>query len=487
MSLCTYSSETHSGSFMVIENSFINDYLPSAPEFCVKVYLYGLYLCTNPSSIENTIDNLMHTLSMTAGEVRDAFEYWQGEGLVQIIENTSTNEINVKYLPVHKKLGSSKKFANKYADFNSKIQSLLTNRMITPSEFNEYYTLLESFHIDEEALLEIVKYCISLKGSNVGYPYILTVAKNFANEGFKSTDAVKERLNEHEEVNTEVLSIVKQFKSSAKHSSIDERNAYIKWTTEFGFAHGVIKDVAKDISKKGGDFNRLDKTLISYYKANLLSTKDIKTYNENKEKYLELAREIVHRLGQYYSSLDVVIETYITNWLQKGYDEGTLKTIALFCFKRNTKTLEGMNNTISKFYKLGLISSESINQYMQKLVASDGKIEEILAACNLLRSITSADRDAYNTWANSWNFSDEIIMLVTTIAKDKSQPIQYMNKILSGMYENKITTLEEATNHINTFGKTENKQQKNIANFTQREYNQKDLNALFDTLDTVDI
>lgn len=487
MSLCTYSSETHSGSFMVIENSFINDYLPSAPEFCVKVYLYGLYLCTNPSSIENSIDNLMHTLSMTAGEVKDAFEYWQGEGLVQIIENTSTNEINVKYLPVHKKLGSSKKFANKYADFNSKIQALLTNRMITPSEFNEYYTLLESFHIDEDALLEIVKYCIALKGTNVGYPYILTVAKNFASEGFKSTEAVKERLNEHEEVNSEVLSIIKQFKASAKHSSIDERNAYIKWTGEFGFTHGVIKDVAKDISKKGGDFNRLDKTLISYYKANLLSIKDITAYNENKEKYLELAKEIVHRLGQYYSSLDVVIETYITNWLQKGYDEETLKTIALFCFKRNTKTLEGMNNTILKFYKLGLVSGESINQYMQGLVASDKKIEEVLSACNLLRSITSADRDAYNTWTTSWNFTDEIIMLVTTIAKDKSQPIQYMNKILAGMYENKISTLDKATEHLNTFGKVENKPQKNIANFVQREYNQKDLDALFDTLDNVEI
>ena len=89
MSLCSYSSESHSGSFLVIDNSFINNYLPSAPECCVKVYLYGLYLCSTPSAIENSLDNLMHTLNMNASEVRDAFEYWQGEGLVQILENTS--------------------------------------------------------------------------------------------------------------------------------------------------------------------------------------------------------------------------------------------------------------------------------------------------------------------------------------------------------------------------------------------------------------
>lgn len=487
MSLCSYSSETHSGSFLVIENSFINDYLPSAPEFCIKVYLYGLYLCTTPNSIENSLDSLMHTLSMSAGEIRDAFEYWQGEGLVQILENTSTNEINIKFLPVHKKLGGSKKFANKYSNFNSQLQALITTRMITPSEYNEYYTLLESFHIDEEALLEIVKYCTALKGNNVGYPYIITVAKNFASEGFKTTEAVKERLSEHQEVNDEVLSILKQFKASVKHSSIDERNAYIKWINELGFAHGVIKEVAKDISKKGGTFQKLDKMLISYYKANLLTIKDIKTYNENREKYLELAKEITRLIGVYYENLDIVIEEYIINWLQKGYDEDTLKIIAKFCFKRSTKTLEGMNNCILKFYKLGLVSAESINQYMQDIVASDSKIQEILSACNLLRSITSFDRETYNTWTTTWNFSDEIILLVASYAKDKSQPIQYMNKILAGMYEEKIISLDKATEHLNKFGNKVSKSTKSVANFVQREYNQKDLDALFDNLDNIEV
>lgn len=504
MSLCSYSSDSHSGSFLVIESAFINDYLPQAPDSCIKVYLYGLHLCSSPSSSLNSIENMMHTLSMTAGDIKDAFLYWQGEGLVQILENTSTNEINVKYLPIHKKLGSSKKFANKYADFNSKVQALITTRMITPSEFNEYYTLLESFHFDEDALIAIVNYCVQLKGSNVGYPYIVAVAKDFANGGFVSCERVAERLNIHQEVSDEVISILKVFKTSTKYSTVEDRTLYIKWTEELGFTHGVIKQVAKDVKTKNGNMQKLDKVLISYYQSNLMTIKDIEEYKATRENYLKLAKEITRLLGTYYENLDIVIETYILDWVRKGYDEETLKTLATFCFKRATKTLEGMNSCILKFYKLGLISRESINQYMAEIVSSDEKIQAILDNCNILRAVNSFDRDAYHTWTTTWGMTDEIITLVSTYAKDKGQPIQYMNKILANLFDAKIFTLDKAKEHLESFGTTTKQEKKPSANnYIQRKnkskeeldsvfdsldnYNKKDLDALFDKLDNIEI
>lgn len=504
MSLCNYSADSHSGSFLVIESAFINDYLPQAPDSCIKVYLYGLHLCSSPNSSLNSIENMMHTLSMTAGDIKDAFLYWQGEGLVQILENTSTNELNIKYLPIHKKLGSGKKFANKYADFNSKVQALITTRMITPSEFNEYYTLLESFHFDEDALIAIVNYCVQLKGSNVGYPYIVAVAKDFANGGYVSCERVAERLNIHNEVSDEVLGILKVFKASTKYSTVEDRTLYIKWVDELGFTLGVIKHVAKDVKAKNGNMQKLDNVLISYYQAKLMTIKDIDEYKATREGYLKLAKEITRLLGTYYENLDIVIETYILDWIRKGYDEETLKILATFCFKRATKTLEGMNNCITKFYKLGLISKESIDQHMANLISSDEKIQEILDSCNILRSVTSFDRDAYNTWTTTWNMSDDIIMLVSTYAKDKSQPIQYMNKILANLFDSKIFTLDKAKEHLESFGEVSQAPKKSKSkNFIQRtdktneelnsvfdkldNYDKKALDALFDNLDNIDI
>lgn len=489
MSLCSYSSDSHSGTFLVIENSFINDYLPQAPDACVKVYLYGLSLCSSPNSSLNSIENLMHTLCLSANEVRDAFLYWQEEGLVQVLENTSTNEINIKYLPVRKRVGNAKKFANKYTEFNSKVQALIDSRMIPPSEFNEYYTLLESFHFDEDALIAIINYCVQLKGSTVGFPYIIAVAKDFANNGYVSTERVNERLDSHQEIKDEVLGIIKVFKPSSKYSTIEDRALYIKWTKELGFTLGVIKQVAKDIKTKNGNMQKLDKTLTSYYQSNLMTIKEINEYKEKRENYLKLAKEITRLLGIYYDNLDIVIETYILDWIRKGYDEETLKTLATFCFKRSTKTLEGLNGCILKFYKLGLVSSESINQYMADIVATDEKIQAILDNCKLLRNVNSFDREAYHTWTETWNMPEDVINLVSTYAKDKSQPIQYMNKLLANLFDAKITTLDEAREYLDNFGNSYEKSNKSSSNqFIQRtDYDPKDLEALFDNLDNIEI
>ena len=82
MALCSFSSELVMDNYTIIDNIFINDYLPSAPEYCVKVYLYGLSLCSNPKSADNALDSMAKVLHLTEQELQDAFLYWQNAGLV---------------------------------------------------------------------------------------------------------------------------------------------------------------------------------------------------------------------------------------------------------------------------------------------------------------------------------------------------------------------------------------------------------------------
>ena len=402
MSLCSYSSETHSGSFLVIENTFINEYLPAAPPSCVKVYLYGLYLCTNPNSIENSIDNFCHVLNMEAGEIKDSFEYWQAEGLVQILESPDGKELNVKFLPVAKRVGSSKKIANKYSEFNSKIQAVIKGRMITPNEYSEYYTFIESSHMDKDAFVAVAEYCTKLKGEKVGYPYIITVAKSFSNDGILSVEQVEEKLNEHQEITPELTDIYKALGKKSSSITLDDKNIYIKLTKEYGFTHGTIKEIAKTLKDKpNASMFKLDNLFTSYYKLNLFSSKEINDYNKNREEYFELAKDITKTLGLYYDNLETIIENYLMDWKQKGFENKTLKTIAYYCLKKSTRTIEGMNNTIQKFHKLGLISEDSIYQYMEETVFVDNQIQEILDACNILRNVTVYDRSNYQTWTQT--------------------------------------------------------------------------------------
>lgn len=485
MSLCSYSSDTHSGSFLVIENSFINEYLPMAPDYCVKVYLYGLYLCTNPNSLENTLQNICRILSMNAGEVKDAFEYWQAEGLVQLVETGVNNDLAIKYLPVQKRVGSSKKRQDKYSKFNSLLQGIVKGRMITPSEYNEYYTLIEAMHLEEEALLKITEYCVNLKGENVGYPYIITVANSFIKQGLTTAELVQDKLDEHKEITPELQDIMKTFgKKSA--ATLEDRNNYIKWINDYGFSHGTIKEVAKTIKGKSPSIALLDSILTSYYKLKLFSIKEIEEYNKSRDNYLALAKDITHTLGIRYDNLDTIIENYITDWITKGYDEDTLRTISKYCLKSSTKTVEGMNKTILRFYKLGLTTLQSINQYMQEIVSTDEQIQEILDKLNIVRNVNSWDRDTYRTWTHTWKISSDIIDLAVEFSKDKAQPIQYINKILSSVYEAKITTPEDAQKMFESSTQTTTKPKRTkLAN--ERDFSQKDFDAMFDSLENIEI
>jgi hypothetical protein len=83
----------------------------------------------------------------------------------------------------------------KYDDFNSKIQAIIDGRMITTTEFHEYYAFMEAMHFEQKALLEVIKYCVKLKGPAIGYHYILTAAKNLAYQGISTYELVFGKFN----------------------------------------------------------------------------------------------------------------------------------------------------------------------------------------------------------------------------------------------------------------------------------------------------
>ena len=61
-----------------------------------------------------------------------------------------------------------------------------------------------------------------------------------------SLEQVKEKLEEHQEVTPELQDVIKSF-GKKQAITLEDRNNYIKWTKEFGFTHGTIKEVAKSL------------------------------------------------------------------------------------------------------------------------------------------------------------------------------------------------------------------------------------------------
>lgn len=480
MAFCKFSTENIKSSEVVINSAFFEDYLPYAPESCTKVFLYGLNKCNQDDDLNNTIEDFASALDMSQEDIKSAFYYWQEEGLVKIL---NLSPIEVRYLPITPKKFQAQLFKeDKYSYFNKSIQEVIDGRMLTPFEYREYYLTMKSLHIEQDAMLMIAKYCVNQKGNEVGYSYILTVAKNWAYNGIRTAANVEKKLYEMEVLTSKVKEILTALKSK-KSPNFEDKELYMLWTDNYGYDLPTLVQIAKKI-KKGG-MQKLAEKIQEYHSSNLFSFEEIKAYEDNKEELMNSAKIVCKSLGLYYENLEPVVNTYILKWKQMGYSQDAIKLVADICFKKYIRTIEQMDEIVSKYFAKGLVSIESINEYISSTLSVDKKIKSILEKLGVSRQVTSWDRDFYHTWTYSWNFTDELIDYAISLAENKTQPMSYVNKILSNWKEQNISNLEEAKKYSKTENYKNQQKEEKSQEFMTHSFSSEELNALFDNLDEV--
>ena len=480
MAFCKYSIDMLANNTTAVDNIFINNYLPFADAKNVKVYLYGLYKCQDGDARDNTLESFANELNLSKEEIEAAFTYWQEQGLVQIL---NVIPFEVRYLPISDVLSNTKKYnAKKYESFNAQAQEILSGRMITPNEYREYYDIIERMHMEKDALLMIINYCVNIKGNNVGYAYITAVAKDWANQKVLSTKQVEERLIQFENLKSG-LEFVCKLLGIKKTLGIEDRALYQKWTEE-GFDSEVLCYIAKKCKAKGkSNLVYMDNILDKYYSQRLMTASEIDLYEQEKTASLQIAKQTTKNLGLYYENLEPVVDNYIFKWINLGFSEKMIEEISNYCFKTNVRTLEGMNNVLEKFHKLGILTEKSLEEYFVEVLAVDKKIKTVLENIGLSRNVNQFDRDKYKIWTQIWQIPDDVIDYACTLSTGKDQPMQYLSSILSSFHDKNIKTVEDAKNSFNILGSKETN-----SNFsTGRNYTREELNSFFQSIDEIEI
>lgn len=486
MAFCQFSSESVISNTTNVDNAFINEFLPYANDTCVKVYLYGLYKCNTPNMYDNTLDSFATILGMDKEDVYSAFLYWQDQGLVQIL---ATDPFEVVYNPVRSAIASTKKYnKEKYADFNMQLEAILKGRNITLNEYYQYYEFMEVYHMEPEALILIIGYCVSAKGAKVGYNYVLTIAKNWAYDGITSYEKVDAKLQELEQNSSQIGDLFKLL-GIKRVASLDEKELFNKWQGEFEFSFDTILGVCKLYKKKKlklSTMEKLDSVLSKYYEMKLSSLKEIENYETEKDGLYKISRQVCKCLGLYYDNIEPVSSNYTQKWVLMGFGDEVLFAIANYCFKSSIRSLDGMDNVINKFFKLGIITSEALKEYFDDILKIDNNIKQILDSLGIVRNVNKFDRDFYKTWITEWHISNELLQHAILLSKDKYAPMQYLNKLLSLWHTSGVKTIADANMHV-LDGEASPKVKAPTQNFKGRDYSKTDLNALFDNLEEIDL
>ena len=433
---CSFSKEFSLSAFTDIENSFITEYLPIASGDTVKVYLYGLFLCQHPEN-DMPLSSIAQNLKMDEKDVKDCFSFWEEFGLLSVL---SKDPFTVQYHPVRSMFSSKprKYKAEKYTDFTKGLQAMLPNRMISTSEFSEYFMIMETYSIKPEAMLMIVKYCVDRKGKEISYRYVSKVAKDFGNRSINTVEKVEAELSSYT-AKTAVLEQILHALSLRRQPDIEDSNFLKKWTQELSFDPENIIFAAKKLKKSS--MEKLDEFLLELYALKSFSKNEIAEYMDKKKDIYELAIKINKALSIYVDIIDTVVDTYTKKWLSFGFDEQTLLYIASHCFKNNKRSLQEMDSLVEELRGRGFITLSGVGDYFSEQEKIDEFIAKLLSTVGLSRRPNPWDRDNLSIW-KGWNFSDEMILEAGKLSSGKNSPIAYMNGILSNWKNNGIFTLE---------------------------------------------
>lgn len=446
-----------------VDNLFILEYMPYAPESYVKVYLYGLSQASHNIDTDNSLPRIAKRLDLDEETVMEAYRYWESLGVVHLSEDGS----GVEYLPVRPITQVVRKIPKgKYESFTSQLGSMIKSRMVSQSEYARYYDLMENLHIEPEAMLAIISYCLRLHGDKTSVNYIAAVARNLAFEGNLTYDRVVEALNEYDNYTADIAEILKALKLTRKPDA-EDRRLYLKWTKTYGFELNAVLETARRI--KHGGIARLDATLEKYNEQHLKTKEQIDAYVASLDAMYALTRTVVKRLGISIERLDYTIEVYTGRWLALGFDAATLESIADYCFRIGRRTLEEMNTVVTRFYQKGLVSAEAFSAY----VAVDGKIAALLNVAGSTRQVTDYDRDCYRTWTQEWKVAEPLLEKAAATAAGKDNPTAYMNKVLSGWIAAGVTDPSNVPNKP--------------ANVVTETYSAEKLNAIFNQFTEDDI
>lgn len=439
MAFCSFTKDGVKNLTTTVENNFITDYLLEADGQAVKVYLYGLYVCKN-STEEINFTEFCQNLFIDEETAKDCFRYWEDFDLVTIL---SEEPFTVKYLPLTH-MGKPRKFkTGKYDEFNKSLQSLISERMISTGEYVDYFSLMEDYNIKPEAMLMICKYCVDIKGANIGGKYITAVAKDFAMRGITTVDTIEIELADYFNKSNDIQLILSSLGLKRK-ADVDDLNYFNKWIKDFNFEIEIVSYVAKQTKAKS--VLKLDETLTELFSAKVFTKKEIEQYLLTKAENVELARKITRELSVYVEVIKPVLDNYLNPWLTLGYDGETLLFIANYCFKKRKRNLDEMDETVKLLHKKGLISLVDIADYIKRRAKDDEFIKTLLNQTGVLRSPNEWDRKNLLNW-REWGFTEDMILEASKISAGRNNPMFYMNTVLGNWKSKGIKAVDEIPNY----------------------------------------
>jgi len=287
-----------------IPDAFIDDYLPHA-ENPMHVLVYILAYRYYSVGLELSVNEAAAKLGLGVEEVVQAWEYWAGCGIVEIVDSTvesfafefgevqkkrrkraikATTPKAVKTEPnIQDKTEYTPEEMQRMQQADEQLNALfkIAERLfVKPLTYNDMNKLLGFYDwlkLPVEVIEVLLEYCVS--NNKKGWAYIEAVALDWAQKGISTGLEAEEFVAM---ITKDYSQIMRAFGLSNRNIATKEKALMNKWLREYKMPIELVVDACdKTIMQLGKpSFPNVDKIIIKWYEADIRTVNDAKAIDD---------------------------------------------------------------------------------------------------------------------------------------------------------------------------------------------------------------
>ncbi len=270
-----------------IPDIFICEKLPCLPSECVKVYVYGLFLCKNNKV--GKLEEIAEKLGFSLDTLNESLVTLENEELI-IRTPSGISFVDIKAREVdrlyRRKEVSSPDESLSNTQFHQKrsrcIQSM--NQMFFGGGMpGEWYTFIDNLfkqhHFDEDVMVSLFQYCKDRDALN--RKYVGQVALNWSKKKITShfeLEKYMEAFQRTREIGYKISRALRLQRSL----TIYEEECVDRWSEEYGYNMDVIEIALKKTMGKSISFRYIDSILRNWFKEGLKTKDQVLLFSEKK-------------------------------------------------------------------------------------------------------------------------------------------------------------------------------------------------------------
>ncbi|MGI6172426.1 MAG: DnaD domain protein [Christensenellales bacterium] len=480
MAFCAFSDTGAMYDSTPVENMFLLEFMPYAPDEYVKCYLYGLMLCHHPVK-DMTAESFARALQLTEQKVMDAMRYWEQKGL---LVGVSDNPPAFRFVSARVAMLQSPQEddgAYRYRDFNNRLQSI--TGLLHPKQFREAMEWIEELHIPEDVVLEMAQFkAEAAKAKNGGKPRsVQYLFKIFRDTMF---DWAKRDIRTLSKARIELSKDLPSYKLAEKilnyfnmrrNPTEAELALCDKWMYEWNYEEAtILKALPATASGSNPSFAYLDAVLREH-----LSQEAGTTFEQSK-KVFDDAKELLQTLGARSTRPTKEFLAAYEARLSEGFEHAVLLRAAASCCERNIHSPEQLARLLDKWADLGLLTEDAVAEYLKVRHALRSGMNRVFDAAGLDRRPSEAELEQFGEWSK--RHGEDVILFAAQCARGTAMPVRHIDKILTEWAAAGVTSLQDAQREREAHkakAPSAPKKENPALRYTQRSYTESDFDDFF--------